>query len=61
MGGPAWRELTGGEPPGHIYGVDSRYQMCSVLIEYIPSIIAPPFKNDKRQLALKSQKSVFKG
>ncbi|XP_023347602.1 uncharacterized protein LOC111716389 [Eurytemora carolleeae] len=28
MGGPAWRELTGGEPPGHIYGVESSWIEC---------------------------------
>jgi len=28
LGGPAWTKLTGGEPPGHIYGVKSRWVEC---------------------------------
>jgi len=28
MGGPAWRDLTGGAPPGHIHGVESRWIEC---------------------------------
>ena len=28
LGGPAWSALTGGEPPGHIYGVKSRWVAC---------------------------------
>ena len=28
LGGPAWRVLTGGQPPGHVYGVRSRWVTC---------------------------------
>ena len=28
LGGPAWRALTGGQPPGHVYGVRSRWVSC---------------------------------
>ena len=28
LGGPAWRALTGGQPPGHIYGLSWRRVSC---------------------------------
>lgn len=28
LGGPAWRELTGGKAPGHIFGVESSWVEC---------------------------------
>ena len=28
LGGPAWRALTGGQPPGHVYAVRSRWVSC---------------------------------
>ena len=28
LGGPAWRALTGGQAPGHVYGVRSRWVSC---------------------------------
>ena len=28
LGGPAWRALTGGAPPGHIHGVKSTWVTC---------------------------------
>ena len=28
LGGPAWRALTGGAPPGHVHGVRSTWVTC---------------------------------
>ena len=28
LGGPAWRALTSNMPPGHVYGVRSRWVTC---------------------------------
>ena len=28
LGGPAWRTLTGGAPPGHVHGVKSTWVTC---------------------------------
>jgi hypothetical protein len=29
MGGAAWYDLTNNMPPGHVYGVKSRYEKCN--------------------------------